>query len=218
MRVLVVCARRYNGHELWTALGVLQEAGVDFEVVSTSKLIQDEVTHQPNTIQRTIDEVAPEELDQFDGLLIISGNMSDTEAYWTNERVLAYVNRALQNDATIGAICCSVPTVRQAAQGKKVSFYPLIRSRALLQDAGAICQTVSITVDGKLITAEHQMATQTWAEAFVGVLNGEDVDLGLTDSGFVPQGKTERALHPRLERLRGTDVSYRTRNNESDDR
>ena len=33
MKVLVVCARRYNGHELWTFLGVLQEAEIEFEVV-----------------------------------------------------------------------------------------------------------------------------------------------------------------------------------------
>lgn len=211
MRVLIVVARRYNGHELWTTLGTLQEAGIEFEVISSQKLISDEITHQPNSIERTIDDVHPDELKNFDGLMIISGNMQDTEAYWDHPRVLKYVDEAQKLDIVLAAICCSVPTIRNAAKNKKVSFYPLVRSKFRLEQAGAICQTISVTVDGKLVTAEHQMGTQTWAESFVEVLKGEPISLKLQDSGFTPTGRTERKLHPRLERLRGTDISYRTK-------
>ncbi len=88
MKTLVVVARRYNGHELWTALGVMQEAGHEFEVISTSTRIQDEVTGQQNIIERTIDEVEPQELGDFDGLMFVSGNMKDTELYWNLPRTL----------------------------------------------------------------------------------------------------------------------------------
>jgi len=211
VKVLIVVAKRYNGHELWTTLGTLQEAGIKFEVISSQTLISDEITHQPNVIERTINDVHPDELQDFDGLMIISGNMQDTEAYWDDINVLSYVDKAHDLDIGIAAICCSVPTIRNAAEGKKVSFYPLVRSKFRLEQAGAICQTVSITVDGKLVTAEHQMATQTWAESFVEVLKGESPTLNLQDSGFEPTGRTERKLHPRLERIRGTDISYRTK-------
>jgi len=214
VKVLIVVAKRYNGHELWTTLGILQEAGIEFEVISSQTLISDEITHQPNSIERAIDDVHPDELKNFDGLMIISGNMQDTEAYWDHPRVLEYVDMAQKLDIGIAAICCSVPTIRNAAEGKKVSFYPLVRSKFKLEQAGAICQTISITVDGKLVTAEHQMATQTWAESFTEVLKGEPLSLELQDSGFIPEGRTERKLHPRLERLRGTDISYRTKDKE----
>ena len=214
MKVLIVVARQYNGHELWTTLGILQENGIDFEVISTQTDIKDEVTGQPNTIERTIDDVAVDEIGEFDGLAIVSGNMADTELYWDHEKVLAYVDEARRLDLVIAAICCSVPTVRNAAEGKTVSFYPLIRSRARLEDAGAICSNITISVDDRLVTAEHQMATQGWAGAFVKVLKGEDVDLGLQESGFTPTGKTERALPHILERIRGTDTSYRDRKRE----
>ncbi len=209
MRVLIVVARRYNGHELWTALGILNEAGIEFEVISTETLIKDEVTFQENTIERTINDVDPKEMTEFDGLMIISGNMADTELYWNHPRVLRYVEEANSQNKPIGAICCSVPTVRMAAEGKKVSYYPLVRSKEHLVRAGAIPQTISITVDANLVTAEHQMQTQTWAEEYVKMLKGEESDLSLVDSEFVPIGLTERALHPRLERIRGTDTSYR---------
>ena len=207
MKVLVVCARRYNGHELWTFLGVLQEAEIDFEVVSTATLIEDEITYQPNLIDRTLDDV--EDITGFDGLAFVSGNMKDTEAYWDDPRTLRYVRQAVDMNIPIAAICCSVPTVRHAASGKKVSYFPLQRSTEILEKAGALCQTISITVDGKLVTAEHQMATQTWAEAYVRVLNGDlNVDLGLRDSGFVPGGKGRRKPDPEFVRLQ--EISKRT--------
>ena len=208
MKVLVIVARRYNGHELWTALGVMQEAGIEFDVVSRSKNIVDEVTRQPNTIEMVLEDVT--NLDGYDGLMFVSGNMDDTESHWHDPHIQSLV--AMASDMPVAAICCSVPIIRSLADGKKVSFFPLVRSKIILEEAGAIPQTVSITVDGNLVTAEHQMASQVWSEQFVKVLEGEPTDPNLVDSGFTPQGKTERRLHPRLERLRG--MEYHPKNKE----
>ncbi len=207
MKVLVVCARRYNGHELWTALGVMQQAGIDFEVVSTATEIADEVTRQPNILDRTVDTIV--DLEDFDGLMFVSGDLGDTKAYWDDKHIKGLVNLAAE--MPVAAICCSVPTIRYLAEGKSVSFFPLIQSKMLLEDAGAKLANVSISVDGNLVTAEHQMATEVWAEQFVHVLKGEVADPELTDSGFSPKGKTERRLHPRLERLRDT-IGYHPEN------
>ena len=202
MRVLVVCARRYNGHELWVALGVLQKAGHSFEVVSTDYLIEDEVTGQRNTIERIVYEVDPEKaLVDFHGLMIISGNMKDTEAYWDDKHVLQLVKTFNEQERPIAAICCSVPTVREAANGKRVSYYPLIRSAERLKNAGAILSNVSISVDGTLVTAEHQMATQEWAGFYAQVLDGHTPDPGLVESGFTPRGKERKPIAV-LERMK----------------
>jgi putative intracellular protease/amidase len=181
-KVLVVCARRYNGHELWTALGVMQERGHEFEVVSTDKTIKDELTLRP------------------DAIMIVSGNMKDTEAYWDDKTVLKLISDINQDDGVVAAICCSVPTIRQVANGKQVSFYPLVRSRERLRDAGAILKTVALTVDGRLVTAEHQMATQMWAEEFCNVLEGLPPEYNLQDSGYVPKGRPRR-ITPELQKI-----------------
>lgn len=199
MKVLIVVAHRYNGHELWTTLGVIQERGHTFEVISTSLAISDEVTGQPNVIKRTLDDVPT--LEDFEALMFVSGNMADTEAYWRDKRTQSYVKQAMERDLPIAAICCSVPTIRTAARDKKVSFFPLIRSREMLVQAGAIPQTVAVTADGKLVTAEHQMATQMWIEAFCDVLEGREPTITLRDSGFVPRG-LERKPIPQLERIK----------------
>lgn len=213
MKVLIVCAQRYNGHELWTLLGILQEAGIEFEVVSTALVIEDEITFQPNVVERTMYDI--DDITSFDGLAFVSGNMKDTEAHWDNSRVLDFVRQAAQEDMPVAAICCSVPIIRSMAKGKKVSFFPLIRSRQRLEEAGAICESVSITVDGKLVTAEHQMSTQVWAEAYVKVLKGEEVHLGLVDSGFVPGGREKRP-DPDLQRMR--EITARTGKTSFDDK
>lgn len=201
MKVLIVVARRYNGHELWTALMVLQQAGIEFEIVSTATLIEDEVTGEQNTIAKTIEDVAVTEVPNYNGLMIVSGNMADTEAYWANGKVLGYVREAAKNGLAIAAICCSVPTIREVAGGKRVSFYPLVRSRRLLEDAGAVLSTVALSTDGKLVTAEHQMATQMWAENFVATLQEQPPVHVLHDSGYVPKGRARKPI-PELERLK----------------
>lgn len=192
--VLVVCARRYNGHELWVALGVLALRGHSFEVISTDTIIQDEITMQPNKIERTIYDVTQDSANDFDALMIVSGNMDDTEAYWKERRVLDYVDTFNAVGKPIAAICCSVPTVRNAAKDKKVSFFPLLRSRALLREAGAILQTVALSRDQNLVTAEHQMASEMWANEFCNVLEGKPQEYHLVDSGFVPRGRERKPI------------------------
>jgi putative intracellular protease/amidase len=180
----------------------MNTAGIEFEVISSDYTIFDEVTYQANVIDRVIADVDPQEMiDKFDGVMIVSGNMADTEAYWTHPRVLEYVRRAHELDKPIAAICCSVPTIREAARDKRVSFFPLVRSRQILTQAGAILTTVAATVDGKLVTAEHQMASQIWAEAFSDIMWGRPHDIVLVDSGYTPKGR-ERKPIPEVERIR----------------
>jgi putative intracellular protease/amidase len=201
LKVQVVCAQRYNGHELWTALGVIRTRGIQFQLASTKLIIEDEVTHRKNRIRQVVEDDLCRSVETCDGLMIVSGNMKDTENYWTDRRVLKTVDAFDDADKPIAAICCSVPTIRSAASGKRVSFFPLIRSRVLLQDAGAILQTVAMTRDKNLVTAEHQMATEVWAEEFCNLLRGLPQEHYFHDSGFVPRGRERRPI-PELERLK----------------
>ncbi len=208
-KLLVVCAKRYNGHELWTLLGVLQARGHEFEVVSQETLIRDELTLQPNTIERTVYEVDAKQLDPFQGICVVSGNMEDTEAYWTDKHVTALLHEFRNQGKLTSAICCSVPTLAPICRDVKVSYFPLVRSKQRLQAFGALLQTTSMTVDrlNRTITAENQMMTQMWAEEITNFLEGKNPTYHLTDSGFVPKGsKRKMALSVRLaiDNARGT--------------
>jgi Putative intracellular protease/amidase len=199
-RILIVVSRRFNGHEFWTALGVLKENGIKFDVVASDKLIMDELTFKPVRIKLQFSECTPELIDSYDGLMVISGNPKDTESHWHHDLVQEWVVRANNRNIPIAGICCSAPTVRKAARGKRVSFFPLVRSRILLEEAGAICTTVAVSVDQNLVTAEHEMATQMWAECFCKLMRGEDADPKLQDSGYVPRGRKKKPI-PEIARL-----------------
>lgn len=199
-KVLIVCAQRYNGHELWVALMTLQQRNHTFEVVSTECTIQDEITLRPNVTDRTVYEIALEEANTFDGMMVVSGNMEDTEAYWDDTHVLSLLKAFKQLNKPIAAICCSVPTLSPVVKDTKVSFFPLIRSKQRLKAAGAILQTVAVTVHNNIATAEHQMATQMWSQEFCNLLEGKVPDNVLVDSGYVPQGRP-RKFKPEIQKF-----------------
>jgi putative intracellular protease/amidase len=199
-KVLIVCAKRYNGHELFTLLGILQKRGHQFEVVSQDKLIRDELTLKPNTIERTVWETnPPEEVQRNDGIIVVSGNMSDTEAYWKDEHVISLLKAFKDSKRLVAAICCSVPTLAPVAKDAHVSYYPLLRSRDRLKLFGAILETVSVSVDQehRMVTAENQMMSHTWAHEICNMLEGQPPTLTFTDSGWTPKG-SERMMAPEV--------------------
>jgi putative intracellular protease/amidase len=202
MRVLIVVARQFNGHELGNITSTLRERGHTYSIASTAHVIIDEVTKELFRIRRLIGEPDP---DRYDGLIHSSGDMADCEAYWDHPVVLNTVDAFEVKAKPIGAICISVPAIRFAASGKRVSFYPLIRSRDLLQKAGAICTPVALSRDQNLVTAEHQMASEMMAIEYCNLLEGKPEQFNFQDSGYVPQGrprKDPRALAA-IKRARG---------------
>lgn len=219
MKHLVICAKRYNGHELWTLLGVLQERGHTFEVVSQETLIRDELTLRPNTIERTVYEVKPSEIGSFESIVVVSGNMKDTEAYWTDEHVQELLQTFRDAGRICSAICCSVPTLAPIVKGVKVSYFPLIRSRHRLLNHGALLQNTSLTVDKLTVTAENQMITEMWAEEICNLLEGKPQEHYMVDSGFQPKG-LERKMPPEvraaIDEARGYKMVMRKGNNDGD--
>lgn len=191
-KLLVACAKRYNGHELWTLLGVLRERGHEFEVVSQETLIRDELTLRPNILDRTLYQVPNSDAQRFDAFCIVSGNMADTEAYWTDPKMEELLHEFKSKNKTLAAICCSVPTLAPIAKGIKVSYFPLVRSRQRLERAGAILEPTSLTVDQNTATAENQMITEMWAHEICNLLEGKPPQFKFTPTGFMPKGRPRR--------------------------
>jgi putative intracellular protease/amidase len=204
-KVLVICARRYNGFELWNGLKALVDRGIKFELTSVSKHIEDEVTAEPRRVLRTYHEVTDAEVSEFAGLMVISGNRIDTQAHYDDKQVQHLVDEFNAAGKPIAAICVSVPTIRRAARAKRVAFYPLIRSRQLLTYAGAILSTKSVEVDRNLVTAEHQMATKLWGSSFAKLIMGEEASPGIVDSHYVPAPRLKRP-DPEIQRLRDSKI------------
>jgi putative intracellular protease/amidase len=201
--VLVVCDRRFNGNQLWIALGTLTKRGHTYKLISTSLNVEDERTKVKYLVHGVVGEVPVEAIGtEFQAYMMISGNPEDTEAYWRDASILAYVKAANDLNLPIAAICFSVPAIREAAVGKKVSFFPIIRARQLLQDTGAILNPVAMTRDQNLVTAEHEMAAGVWAKEFCNLIEGLPQETFFAVSPLAPKGR-ERMPVPEIEALKG---------------
>ncbi len=181
MKALIIVSRLFNGHELIGTLKQLSAAGFDWEIASRTLRIADELTGEAFEVNTTLEDLAtiPDIGAICNVLYIISGNMKETEYHWRLPVVQRAVEEVYAAGGVVAAICCSAPCVRYIADGKKVTCFPLVRSKALLKDAGAIITGRSLEVDGRIVTAEHQMCTLAWTQAAIDIAQGKDPDIDL---------------------------------------
>lgn len=205
--VLILVSRRYNSREFWPVLRLLHAAGITFRVVSTGLVLQDEETGTAHKIQDTVECLVGLHATDFDGMMVISGNPKDTEKYYKDKHAQRLVREMGEANKPLAAICAAVPALAPALRGKCVSWFPLQKSRDILQLAGAIMTEVGLTIDGMICTAENEWQTVRWAESFRDLVLGLEVPpLNLTPSGFKPKS-IPRRYNPLEEALsRGTYV------------
>jgi putative intracellular protease/amidase len=200
MNVLLICTEEFNPQEFWTALGILRKRGHEVTVASTNYVIRSEETKRKYRIGLTVGDLLDKDLTVYDALMFTSGNMNMTKKNWMDDRLHLIVDAFSDRTKPIAATCGSVPIIRYAAKGKKVSFFPLIAARQLLVGEGAIPSGVAITRDQNLVTAEFPFASEMWTEEFCNLLEGKDTQYEFHPSGFTPTGKPRRPI-PEVARL-----------------
>jgi putative intracellular protease/amidase len=214
MNVLLICTEEFNPQEFWTALGLLRKRGHEVTVASTYYVIVNEETKQRFRIELTIGDLLNRDLGEYDALMFTSGNMVMTKRNWMNPAIVGIVKLFNDQNKPIAATCGSVPIIRHAAKGKRVSFFPLIASRQLLVDEGAIPSGVAVTRDQNLVTAEFPVASEMWVEEFCNLLEGKPVQYELQPSGFTPTGRPRKPI-PEVARLQEAIERGRLREQEA---
>lgn len=207
-KVLILISRRYNPRELWGALKVLQQANIAMDLCSTGLVVQNEENpKEAFTLSMTVDVLKSRTSKDYSGVMVISGNPKDTEVYYKDVHVQRLIKELNQDNKPIAGICAAVPSIAPAVKGKKVSWFPLMKSREILTRAGAILTEVGLTLDQNVITAENEWMTKPWSEAFRDmVLGKEPVIPVLVPSGHRPK-QIPRRKNPILEALRGPNTS-----------
>ncbi len=109
----------------------------------------------------------------FDAVVFIGG--SGTLEYLNNEDSYKIAREAVSQDKLLAAICIS-PTILAKAgvlEGKKATVWssPMDKSAVkILEDNGAIYQSESVVMDGKIITADGPAAAEDFGMKIVEVL------------------------------------------------
>jgi len=174
MRALIIVSARFNPQELWGCLKTLKNHEITFDVYSLENPIRNEKTGDRFNITGLVADIDMKRLNKYDGLYIISGAFLETKDYWWHDKTRRIVEWFNEKEKMLAAICCATPTIRYAAEGKKVSYYHMIDTEDLLGGFYAILTDASLTVDGNLVTAEHQQVTVQWTEAGIAIMKGEE--------------------------------------------
>lgn len=186
MKALVISPQRFNANELRPLMRVLRDRGIEFVVGVTG------VTHDEDGRCLLWNELNKDEAfelrpphgwlaqmdikaEDFDGIIISSGDPSQTTANWHNSKLLDLVRDFHDQGKPVAAICVSVPVIREAARGRYVSYFPLEASRKLLNQS--IRSSKHFIRDGDIVTAEHQMATVDWVSSFADALEEHQLEV-----------------------------------------
>lgn len=165
--VMIIACKDFRDEELAEPKKILEEAGVDVTVASTSAegckgMLGAQVT--PDTLVGDLDA------DEFDMAVFVGG--SGSAAYYKDETVLTFAREADDEGLVIGAICLAPGILAKAGilEGLKVTSYDAKEAKKALEEGGATWTGDKVTVDGVVVTGNGPDAAKEFGEKLVEVL------------------------------------------------
>jgi protease I len=165
--VMIIACKDFRDEELAEPKKILEEAGADVTVASTSTegckgMLGAQVT--PDALVK--DLVA----DEFDIAVFVGGTGS--AAYYEDETVLDFAREADDEGLVIGAICLAPGILAKAGilDGIKATAYDAEQARKAFEEGGAEWTGEKVTVDGVFVTGNGPEAAKEFGEKLVDVL------------------------------------------------
>jgi len=165
VKILIITPHRYNKIEFWGIIDALKKNDIEMDIRAVNLFISDEQKTELFKIEKKLTD--PIDTKDYSGLIISSGHPKDTK-YLCYDRTVEWLVREMYSQGKVlAAICSSVPALRYVVAHKTVSVFPLDENISLLQLAGATISSRTVTVDGNLVTAEFDAATEVWMREFI---------------------------------------------------
>lgn len=152
-RIAIVATDGFEQSELTEPAKAMRAAGAVTDIVAPAGgEIQGMQHHDKGDkvrVDRTIDEVKPEEYDA----LILPGGVANPDALRTDPRVVRFIRSFFDAQKPVAAICHGPWTLIEAdvARGRTVTSWPSLKTD--LRNAGAQWVDRDVVVDGTLVTS-----------------------------------------------------------------
>jgi len=166
--VFIVAQRGYQEQEYNVPKRVLEEVGI--EVVTASKSGGTCVGMHGGMIKESI-SIADVKVENYSAVIFIGG--SGAQAYQDDEVVLHLSQEAFHQYKLLGAICIAPLILAKAGvlRGRKATVWDGDRQQSKVLIAnGAKYTSESVTVDGKIVTANGPGAAEEFAKALLKIL------------------------------------------------
>ena len=150
MKALIVSADNFEDSELLVPYYRLKEAGVEVTVASLSRGAIKGKHGYEVVVDKTIDEVKPEEF----GILVLPGGKAP-EVLRKDAKVLAIARSFFADSKPVTAICHGPQILISAGllSGRHATCYKSVADE--LKEAGALYEDREVVVDGTLVTSRQ---------------------------------------------------------------
>ncbi|ACX72635.1 intracellular protease, PfpI family [Methanocaldococcus vulcanius M7] len=150
--LMVIAPKDFRDEELFEPMAVFEANGLKVDVVSTKKGTCIGMLGNKITVNKTINEVNPNEY----VAIVIPGGIGSKEYLWNNTELLSLVKKFYEDHKVVAAICLSPVVLARAGilKGKKATVFPDPEAIEELKKYGAIYEDKGVVVDGNIITAQ----------------------------------------------------------------
>lgn len=163
-KVLVIVPEESNRMELLLSLRRLAEADIAYTLISPVARFRIEKESNLFLADSTLDDFSG---GKFDALILISGHPNYTKSMFEHGTTKDLVKEYNEQGKTVATICSSVICLQDICEGKRLAAFQLDDIVNLMKSKGAILTGATLEVDGNIVTAANEMATDIWIEKII---------------------------------------------------
>lgn len=178
--LIVIAPENFRDEELFEPVKILEENGIEYEIISTEKgrfrgMLGGYAT-ATGTIDETLEHLEKRKgMKHYGGLMIIGGSGS-RDYLWNDRKLYDIVSLFDKENMPEGAICLSPVVLARAGVliGRHAAVWPDDEAVREMEKHMAIYEKAPVVSDGRFITANGPQAAEEFgkrmAEAFLGMI------------------------------------------------
>lgn len=177
--LIVIAPENFRDEELFEPLAVLEENGIEYEIISTEKGRFRGMLGGYATATETISETlsfldSGKGMKHYGGLMIIGGSGSK-DYLWGNEELYGIVRHFDKEVKPVGAICLSPVVLAKAGilAGRHATVWPDREAIRELEKHKAEYEDTPVVNDGWFITADGPGAAKEFGRRMAGAFLGK---------------------------------------------
>ncbi len=169
MKLLITIApERFRDEELERPIRVFEEAGIDYDIASTTAGTCTGMLGAVTEAALTFDDVDP---DDYAGIVVVGG-VGSQDHLWGNETLASLVKSFFEQGKVVAAICLSPVVLARAGilAGRQATVFPSPAAVREMAKGGANLVDVPVVADMQIVTANGPSAAAEFADAIVSKL------------------------------------------------
>lgn len=167
---MIIAFRDFRDEEYFIPKAILKKAGAEITTVSNKPGTAVGANGGDIEVNLLLEDLNPAD---FDAVVFIGG--SGCLKNLDNEKSYRIIRETVSQNKVLASICISPVILAKAGvlEGKKATVWSSVMDKSsvkILKDKGAIFQSDSVVIEGKIVTANGPNAAKEFAEAIINLL------------------------------------------------